>query len=154
MELGMNDSCETYRVTTQLMVHAFDGDPDEITTILGVEPTSCCSGGDSAILQDGDECGQCRWVKESPANPCRTTLQESVAALLTLFPDVFAFARLPHPARIEVKATLVGFRQRPYFFLSTQHVAMLAVIGADVHLDFGVLGEADTSTDEGRLATA
>jgi hypothetical protein len=143
----------SYQAISRLKVSGFRCDPDQVTAILGVEPTRTSRMDDGALPHDDCE-GNC-WVKDSPAHPSRTTPQQSIAALLTLFADVFAFARLPQPVRIEVNVTLAGFHERPYFFLSTHHLTMLAMIGADLNMDLETSGsDAGEKAKGGRLTEA
>jgi hypothetical protein len=144
----MNDSAGIYKVLTRLRVDGFECDASVITALLDVEPTTTWRAGEREDSRPDNTCHQNAWVKDSPVTPCETTPEASVAALLALFPDVFAFARLPHPARVVVSTTLFGARAGTCFFLSSGFVAQLAVIGADFDLRISdESSEADTSAD-------
>ena len=144
----MSDRAGVYKVVTRLTVHGFECDASVITSILDVEPTSTWKAGDGVAPHAGNVCDQNGWTKDSPVTSCEATPEASVAALLALFSDVFAFARLPHPCRVVVSTTLFGAREGTRFFLSSGFVAQLAVIGADFDLNIrDVSSEVDANRD-------
>ena len=144
----MSERAGIYKVVTRLTVHGFECEPSVITAILDVQPTSTWKAGDPVHPHAGSACDQNGWTKDSPVTPCEATPEASVAALLALFSDVFAFARLPHPCRVVVSTTLFGAREGTRFFLSSGFVAQLAVIGADFDLNIrDVSSDVDSTPD-------
>jgi len=102
----MNEDAQTYKTVTRLMVHDFECEATSITEILGVQPTKTWKTGDRVLPQAINVYHQNGWMKESPVDPGHTTPEESIAALLALFPDPSAFARLPRRSQVEVSSTL------------------------------------------------
>lgn len=145
----MNDDARIDEIVTRLMVHDFECEATVITELLGVQPTKTWKTGDRVLPQAINVYHQNGGMKESPVDPGRTTPEESVAALLALFPDLSAFARLPRPSEVEVSSTLFGHKERPYFSLSARYLAQLGAIGADLDLDiYDLSNSSESSTEE------
>jgi hypothetical protein len=138
-----------FTIVTRLMVHDFDCDAGVISEILGVPPTKTWKTGDRVLPAATNVYHQNGWMKESPVDPDRTTPEESVAALLALFPDASVFGRLPRPSQVEVSSTLYGYTERPYFSLGARYLAHLGAIGADLDLD---IYDLSNSAEPGREA--
>jgi hypothetical protein len=130
----MNDGTRIHKVITQLRVDGFECDASVITAILDVEPTMTWRAGEHSEAEADGVRQHSAWMKDSPVIPCETTPAGSIAALLALFPDVFAFARLPHPCRVIVSTTIFGATETVRLFLPSAFVAQLAVMGADFDL--------------------
>jgi hypothetical protein len=130
------------------MVHGFIGEATIISETLGVPPTRTWKQGDRVHPNATNVYRQSGWMRESPVDAFKTTPEQSIAALLALFPDHGAFARLPPPSEIEVSATLYGLTERPYFSLSARLLAQLGAIGADLDLD---IYDLSSSAESGNL---
>jgi hypothetical protein len=143
----MNDDPPIYKTVTRLLVHDFECEASVISALLGVQPTKTWRTGDRVLPEATNVYRQNGWMKESPVDCRRTTPEESVAALLALFPDLSAFARLPEPSQVELGATLFGYKDRPYFFLPARYLAALGTIGADLDLDVYDLSASESDTE-------
>jgi Domain of unknown function (DUF4279) len=144
----MSSDSQAYKIVTRLIVLDFECDAQLITATLGVQPTSTWKVGESVHPKAINVHHQNGWMKESPVDRCRTTPEESVGALLPLFPDLSAFTRLPQGSHVQLTLTLYAYKERPYFFLSSRYVAQLAMIRADLDVDIYDLSDvAETSTE-------
>src|SRR5262245_59427029 len=100
-----SDSVES-KIVTWLAVWNFDGEAQAITQLLRITPTETWREGDrvhpKAIIVRHER----GWKKESPVDPLQTTPEESIAALLNVFPDLTAFQRLPPNSYVELGVAL------------------------------------------------
>ncbi len=145
----MNDDSPIYKIVTRLMVLDFECDAQLITETLGVEPTKTWKTGERVHAKAINVHHQNGWLKKSPVDQFQTTPEESIAALLLLFPDLSAFLRLPPACQVQLTSTLYGYKERPHFFLSSQYVAQLAAIRADLDVDvYDLSNSPQPGTDE------
>jgi len=100
-------------IKVRLPVMNFECPSDEVSDILGVQPSETWTKGQRVTAQATNVHHQNGWMLRSPADPMATTLEEAIGALLSLFPDKTAFARLRRDPRYSSLALCLPTRKEP-----------------------------------------
>lgn len=131
----MNVSNANFEIKTRLVVLDFECEADVITNILRVTPTETWRKGDTVTREAKNRRHENGWQLRSPADPFTATPEDSVSALLALFPNLEFFRHLPHGSHVQMTCTLYGLKERPFLFLSAAVIRQLSEISADLDVD-------------------
>jgi hypothetical protein len=126
----------TYKIVTRLLVYDIgEGDASVISEVLGVQPTSVWRLGEPVVEGARNVHRTRAWKLVSPSDPLNTTPEQSIADLLSCFPDPTAFGRLPPRGHVQVTCAIYAYKERPFVFLPAQLMGQLARINADLDVD-------------------
>jgi hypothetical protein len=123
------------RVKAVLKVYGFTGSANEISEILGIEPSETFRAGDPVLPQSTRLHSENGWRLSSPVDPENATAEDAVRALLDLVPHRKAFATLPRECEVVVSCTIYGYEERPYCAIAREDIKRLAEIGATLDID-------------------
>jgi hypothetical protein len=131
-----------------MVVYGFECDSDVISKTLGVTATDSWRRGERVnprVINVRHENG---WAVHSPADAATSTLESSVAALLSQFSDPDAFQRLPAGSRAQVTCVIYAYKERPIVFLPASLIRRIGEFGADLDIDIYDLTSLEDSTGD------
>jgi hypothetical protein len=119
-----------------LFVGDFDCEHEEITAILGIQPTKTWKRGDRVLPIAQNVHHENGWILDSPLEVVNSTLEDQVIALLAIaVPRRDAFLRLPSDATVHVGCAVYGYAHRPIVSLSRDAICGIASLGASLGID-------------------
>ena len=124
----------------RFIVSDFECASDEITRILGLQPTTTWRRGDRiprttmARKQNG-------WRLDSPAMPAGDFEEQFNVLLKVVMPHSEKFKNLPPQSEVELSCVIYVYDQRPVISFSADAVRCLASIGATIDVDYYDLTE-------------
>ena len=121
------------RVTLRLV--GFEGSPEEITNLLGIQPTETWRRDDpvpDTLLRRRDNC----WMVAAPCEPT-IPLGEQVDILLEfVLPAATRFATLPPDVIVLLSCAVYDYTRDVVLALSKVAVQRLASLGAEIDIDY------------------
>ncbi len=127
---------EAYELRVGLLV-TFDGSPNELTAILGIEPSITRSKGD-AVANTAVKHKHSIWELGSGIEPKNSLFDDHISSLeKQLRPIKDKFALLPADVYIELSCYVMSQAEAHYpsIHLSSASLAFFASIGAEVDVD-------------------
>ena len=124
-----------WKIYVKLEVSGFRESPDHISALIGVEPTRTYMRGDS-ILRTRLKRKYNGWTVDAP---CRhnVALAKQVDILLEqLAASAERFTRLPDGAVVLLLCAVYDYRGDAALYFSKRAVSLLALLGAEISLDY------------------
>ena len=136
---GTDRDTDTPSIRASLLVRGFDGDPQQITQIVGRSPTRFGRPGDQLVGPTGRATNrtvrQNFWALQSRADPY-APLATHVADIVQQVGDAkSAFARLPKGCTVAILCTIIPEGGLPVLSLDAASMRALSEIGAELELD-------------------
>jgi len=130
-----HEESEIPEIRVRLDVYGFYCSPDEITTKLGIMPTSTWLRGDSVprtTLQRKEN----RWIVSAPSSASMSLGDHILRLLEQLKPATSRFALLPSDAKVQVYCVVYDYHRRVILSVPATALASIAALGADLNLDY------------------
>lgn len=137
-ELTADDQPVTY-VIASLGVYGFDEAPDEITALLGVEPSHTARRGDPYVNSQGKVTTRLNprngWYVDHHLDP-HASLEEQVEDLVGAVKRAREkFQKLPPGSQVELRCSVFLFGEYPELRISAHASDVLGAIGAAIVVD-------------------
>jgi hypothetical protein len=143
----VNNEEKEFEIKANLVITDFECFPDEITRILGIQPTETWRKGDSILSIAKNIRKQNGWILKSIIDPKNNTVNVQVESLLSIIsPNIEKFANLPSDAEVELACIVyinrtgesIGF---PEIGFSSNTISVLAKINAVIDIDLYCLSD-------------
>jgi hypothetical protein len=123
------------KIKVHINITDFDVDPEEITEIIGIQPTKTRKAGDP-VPRTIIKTKMNGWLLYAPCDPFKSDLDEQVEKLLEIIePYKDNFSKLPKGTHIELSCFLYSYKERPIIGFSAESIKKLAEIGASIDVD-------------------
>jgi hypothetical protein len=126
-------------IRASIVIRDFGGSPEEISALLGLQPTRSGRAGEPRTnvlgVRTSQTLRQSYWSLHSIVGP-RESLSSHVDDLTTrVAHSMAAFRRLPAGATVRLRCTVIPEGNLPLFSLSCSGMRVLAEIGAHLEID-------------------
>jgi hypothetical protein len=132
-----NVSQKPYEITVSLAIEGFDCPPEEITSILGIKPTSVVHKGEPGKALPHKAMKNNIWKLQAEIPSPNEDFEVVVQSILgQIEPSIDRFSNLP-PAEISLVCVLYLENEsaRPYVGLTEKAIGILAKIGASFEMN-------------------
>lgn len=131
------DSEDRFRIRTRLIIADFECPPEEITEILGINPTKTWLKGQPVTPKAKNTRKENAWELLIDFSPENNTVDAQVESLLSIItPNIEKFANLP--SNVDIILSCVIFTRPdgfPVIGFSKKLIKILALINADIDID-------------------
>jgi hypothetical protein len=136
-------SGQKWDIRVRLILGGFANDPDELTKVVGIEPTEVKRRGDpvswatsEASASEVPRVKSNFWILESPSERTETLVEQTRELLNLVATAAKAFRNLPIPDHPTISCVIYDYTREVVLEFPADVVTGAAAIGADIDVDY------------------
>lgn len=134
---NVDESLENPAMYFTLNIENFGADPDDVTRLLGIQPTASGRGGDYRVYDDGrrstTRLAAAMWKLTVATDP-HASMSQHIKALMDVTSRSNTFDQLPQGTTLRVFGTIIPGGRNPYHRIPPEMLAEMGRIGAELVL--------------------
>ena len=134
---------ESPEIRVSVVIYDFDCAPEEITRLLGIQPTRSWRLGDPVSYADrllpgasAPKTKQNTWILDGPRSNSPSLAEHAERLIEIVMPAASRFKKLPQGTGIALNCAVYDYERRAILEFSNETLRALALIGADISMSY------------------